>query len=472
MSQTPVTPTIKSEIKDTLSIGIPLASAQLVYAASSFISTAFVAHLGENALAATVLVSMIWFALIMMFLGVLNSASILVSHQYGAKNYSAISEVMGQTYLLGVAVIFIILYILYNLPWLFQWSHQPPAVIAIATSYIRSLMWTAPPLIFLVISEQFLAGIGRAKIVLRISLLVVPAEIPIIYALVFGKFGLPNCGVAGIGYGFAITNTLAMVGLMLFLHYSKHYQHFKIFAGCKKINLRCLKELIRIGLPMGAQHTLEITAFAVMTFWISQFGTTQLAAHQLVMQFLGFAITLVFAMSQAVGIRVGHAVGRLDKPAISSAIYVGMMMNFCCVAIIALFFNLTPHAFLQIDLNTHASSTQILTHEASILLGISGILMIFDNFRIIIFGALRGLKDTFVPMMMSFVSFWLIGLTLSYIFGFKMLSHASGIWIGMTIGIASGAIMLFLRLQYLLRRLDVDRLVKLSSADEWQEKLP
>src|SRR5690349_17405096 len=98
MPHTNLIHSIKSELKDTLSLSIPLVSSQLIYACSGFIGTAMVAHLGQEALAASVLVSMIWMSLSVLFFGILNSISVLVSHQFGAKNNRAISEIMGQAF--------------------------------------------------------------------------------------------------------------------------------------------------------------------------------------------------------------------------------------------------------------------------------------------------------------------------------------------------------------------------------------
>ena len=103
---------IKSEIKDTISLSIPLIASQLIYACSGFIGTAMVAHLGQDALAASVLVSMIWMSLSVFFFGILNSVSVLVSHQFGANNDKAISEIMGQAFILGIIVTIIMVLLL------------------------------------------------------------------------------------------------------------------------------------------------------------------------------------------------------------------------------------------------------------------------------------------------------------------------------------------------------------------------
>ena len=463
MSQNSIPHSMKSEIKETVSLSIPLVLSQLIYASSGFIGTALIARLGEDALAASVLVSTIWMTLIVLFFGILNSISVLVAHQYGAKNYRAISEIMGQSYLLGILTMIVMILMLLAMPLLLNFSAQSVAVLKLAHQYMYALIWTVPGLVVLIINEQFLAGANHTKLVLRISMIVVPIEIPLIYALIFGKFGLPACGVAGIGYGFAITYSITAIGLSLYLLKSKYFQKYQLFSRINQINMVYLKELIQVGLPMGFMHVVEVSTFAVVTLWIGHFGTTFLAAHQIIMQYLGFAITLVFAVSQAVTIRVGHAVGREDLSGVYYASYIGMILNLMCVLIIALAFYFIPTFFLRLDIDIHNPENARLLRDASALLLIGGVLLIFDNFRIIGFGALRGLKDTRFPMYASIISFWLIGLSTAYVLSFIFHWQAAGIWWGLTIGIATGAVIVHIRLQRLLQRVDLKKLAQIKS---------
>lgn len=451
---------IKKEIKDNLTLSIPLIASQLIYSCSGFIGTAMIAHLGEDALAASVLVSTLWMTLSVLFFGLLNSISVLVSHQFGAKDEKAISQIMGQSFLLGILVSLLIILLLLSMPFVLPLTKQPREVLKLALEYIFALIWTTPGLIILIIYEQFLAGINRTKFVLRISLLVVPIEIPIIYLLIFGKWGLPRCGVAGIGYGFAITYTLTAIVLTIYFLKSNFYQRFKIFGAINTINFPYIKELIKIGLPMGFMHVIEVSTFMLATFWIARFGTTLLAAHQIVMQYLGFVITIVFAMSQAVTIRVGQAVGEQNLQNIYYAVYVGMVLNFICMFIVALAFYFFPKFFLRLDINIFDPANHALVADTSALLSISAVLMLFDNFRIIGFGALRGLKDTKFSMYTSFISFWIIGLSLAFLFAFTFQFQGSGVWWGLTLGVACGAAIVFTRMQFLLKRIDLKKLME------------
>ncbi|HEX4045699.1 MAG TPA: MATE family efflux transporter, partial [Gammaproteobacteria bacterium] len=194
-------------------------------------------------------------------------------------------------------------------------------------------------------------------------------------------------------------------------------------------------------------------------FWIAQFSTALLAAHQIVFQYVCFIITLAFAMSQAVTVRVGHAVGRQDLHGVRYATYVGMGLNGIFSLFIIIAFYLIPNFFLRLDIDIYNPANAVLVRDAALLLGISGVLMLFDNFRIIGFGALRGLKDTKFPMYTSLISFWLVGLTCAYLFSFILSFGGQGIWWGLTIGIGCGALIVFVRIQYLLKRVDLNKIM-------------
>lgn len=463
MSPQSTSHSIKSEIKENLSVSLPLISSQLIYASSGFVGTALVARLGTDALAASVLVNMVWFSISVLFFGILNSVSILVAHQFGAKNDKAISEIMGQAFILGIIVSILCLASMFMMPLFLRYSTQPLAVLNLAHAYMYSLVWTLPSLIMLIICEQFLAGVNRAKIVLRISVTVVPIEITLIYSLIFGKFGLPKCGIAGIGYGFATTYTCTAIFLIIFLLRSRFFRRYDIWDGIKSMNFVWLKELVRVGLPMGCMNAIEVSGFAVATFWMARFGTTMLAAHQIVMQYLGFAITLVFGMAQAVAVRAGHAVGRDDLSGVRYATYVGLLINSVCVTLVYIALRLFPTLFLSIDLNTHDTANLALIRDATSLLSIVALVIIFDNFRIILSaGALRSLKDTKATMIISFISFWIIGLCCSYALAFHFNFSGQGIWYGLVIGLASGAVIALLRFEQLMAKVDLTKLMKVG----------
>jgi MATE family multidrug resistance protein len=89
---------------------------------------------------------------------------------------------------------------------------------------------------------------------------------------------------------------------------------------------------------------------------------------------------------------------------------------------------------------------------ASSLLVLGASFFIADGVQTVAAGALRGLNDTRVPLLFAAVSFWLVGFTGCWIFGFSLGLGAYGIWIGLSAGIAVYAVLLIWRFQLLTAR--------------------
>jgi multidrug resistance protein, MATE family len=456
--------TIKGELKGTIALGMPLVLSQSMYACSPFIATAMVARLGEDALAANVLVYSAYMALSVLFVSTLNAVGILVSHQYGAKNEKAISEIMGQAFLLGAVICVLLMVILAFAPYFLNWHTQPLHVVQLAHELLRSLIWTIPGLIVWSLIQQCLEGMGHTKLIFVVNLIAVPVEILVIYCLIFGKLGFPAYHIAGVGYGLAISYTIAVMAMIGYLIKSQYYINLKIFTQIGKTHATYLKELIRIGLPMGFGAFIEVSAFAIITLWMARFGTTMLAAHQVVMQYLGFFIVMVFAFAQTVAIRVGHAVGRQDLVGVHYATYVGAALSFLCTLILVFAFYFFPQFFLSIDINVYDASNADLVHIATQFFSILSVFLLIESIRLILgFGALRGLKDTHFSMLVSLFVFWIIGLSTSFLFAFVFHLTGAGLWWGLTLGIGIGAVAIIIRWYYLMRRINLKTLVKVAN---------
>ena len=90
---------------------------------------------------------------------------------------------------------------------------------------------------------------------------------------------------------------------------------------------------------------------------------------------------------------------------------------------------------------------------AAQLLLVAAVFQISDGIQVVVLGALRGLQDVKIPMYMTFVSYWVIGFPISIYLGLYTSYAATGIWIGLLAGLSAAAILLFLRFNYLTKKL-------------------
>ena len=409
-----------------------------------------IAHLGHLALAASVLIAMIWFMLSVVFFSCLNAISILVSQAYGAKNWDRVGQLLAQGFWLALIVVFLIFSVLQLCPWLLSLTHHSPEFNHLAMAYLHGMLFWIPSLTFMIMLEQVLIGLGETHVVMWVSGILVPLQLAFIYAFTFGYFGFPNSGISGPGYGIALGDSLGMSGVLLFMLCAKKMKPYQLFSDFKfRFNLFC--PLVSLGLPMGLMSFIEVSSFTAATFIVAYFGAMQLAAHRILLQYLGLLITVVFAMSQAVTVRMGHALGAKSLSSIKDTVTVGISLGFCFVFVLSLMLYFLPKWLLHFDMDTQAVTNQALILNVTHLFHITAVLLLFDNFRIIGFGILRGVNDTAYPMWISLISFWFVGLPVAYELAFRWGLGDAGVWLGLTAGIVLGAFLVMLRVRFFLR---------------------
>ncbi len=318
-NSTPTTQTFSYEVRQSVRLSVPLIASNLAQASSGFLGTLMVAHLGRIPLAALALGGSVYFTLIVFLFGILSAIGVMVAQNYGAKNQEGMELVFSHGFMLAIASSIPIILIIWVAPIILVWSGEPYQITQLAAHYLHALVWCVIPMSALVAMEQFLIGMSRTRLVLWISLAEVPFEILASYAFIFGRFGMPKCGIAGIGYGFAIVFLLTAIGLAIFLCKSKLYQKYKLFKRLLCFEAKYFFELIRVGWPIGCMYVIEVALLAMLAFMMGRVSADALAANRIARQFLMMGLMFVFAISQVTTIRVGQAVGRQDKAGINRA---------------------------------------------------------------------------------------------------------------------------------------------------------
>lgn len=450
---------IFSEAFRSLKLSLPLIAAQLAYGASGFIATVMIAHTGRDQLATHALVWGTFIVLILFFIGILNAVSVLVSQSHGAKDDHGVQQATFQGLILSLIFALPMMLTVWIAPFVLSWTGQSAAIIKLATPYFHSLGWCMLPLNALIVIEQFLIGISRSRLVLLISLVEVPMEIFFMYAFIFGKFGFPECGLSGIGYGIAVAVTTLILLILFLARFSKDCERYSLRLRQLKFNRKYLFELVRVGTPLGLMYCIEVGLFTVIVFMMGKLSEDVLAAHQIAIQCFSFTMTIIFGVSMGASVRIGNEVGQNNKDALKLAAYVNMGIGFCFMLVLAVLYIGFPKLIISLDVDVNAEKYQAVVQYAIKFLFIASILQAIDCFRLMSVLILRGLKDTKFTMYVSLVTFWLIAFPCAYVLGFILNFGGSGIWWGLVIGFTASFIALFWRFHRLLARVDLTTLV-------------
>jgi MATE family multidrug resistance protein len=339
-------------------------------------------------------------------------------------------------------------------------SGQAPETAALAARYLLGITWSIIPGWCFIAIRNFMGAVNRPEPGLWITLVAIPLNGFLAYALIHGHFGMPRLDLLGAGIATTLVN-VGMCAVAIWVCYARHpFKKYRVLGRFWRADWQLLGQLFLIGFPISVGFMLEWGLFSSAALLVGWIGTTALAAHQIALQVASILFMVPFGISLAATVRVGHAVGRRDAVASRRAGFSAIGLGGVCMAVITLatvaFRDQIPLLFLSGDGAASVDTARL----AATLLAIGGTFFITDALQGIAGGALRGLNDTRVPMLFAALSFWLIGFTCAYGLAFPMGLDAIGIWIGFSLSVVTYATLLIWRFHWLTARSYLPALAK------------
>ncbi|OCQ90161.1 MATE family efflux transporter [Nostoc sp. MBR 210] len=447
-----------SEVKQCLLLAVPLAAAQLAQSATGFVDTVMMGWLGSQAIASGGLGAAIFIFCLMITTGIITAISPLVAEAYGAGKPEQVGQIVRQGLRISLLLGIPITVLLWHGSNLLVLLGQDVNAAALAQTYLRAIAWGFIPALGFAVFKSFLSALSQPQLVMVTVVLGTLLNITANYVLMFGKFGLPALGLAGIGWASTLSLWSMFMTLAIYIFSQRRFAVYKIFhfssiTNFSQQNWRIVWEIFQIGLPIGGLVAVEAGLFTVVTFIIGQLGTTALAAHQIALQTASMSFQMVLGVSFATTVRVGQLAGEKDLRGVRLAGYVGIALGALSMAIAALIFWLVPKLIVSLYLDTNNPNNQDVVNLAIKLLAVAAIFQIVDGIQVTASGALRGLKDTRIPLLIGIFAYWCVGLFMGYALGIWFDYGTIGLWWGLAIGLASAAIVLSWRFRILSNQL-------------------
>lgn len=442
---------VKNDVYPLFRLAFPLALTGLVQSAVWFFETIFLAHLSPEVLAAGSMVSWLFATVVVILFGALSSINILVSHKHGEKDEEGIAHVARDGLMLATLFAIPISILFWYMSPIFLLFGQSETTVFLAKSYLQALSWGLIANFMTTACLEVIIGIGRARLILIFSIISVSLNIIWSYILIFGKFGFPALGIAGAGWGITISSWLTAFILAAFIIADKSYRkYFRYVIKFSKPSY--LLELLQIGVPTGFMYCVEVAFFFALTLCMGLIGSEVQAANQVALQYLSLFMSCMFAIAQAVTVRMGHLLGAKEAHAAAKVSYLGICIAIILMTSVAIFYWLFPNILIVVDFDLHNPDNLIIIEEIKKILMVCAIFQIIEAVRITLFGSLRGLKDTKFTLLTSIISFWCIALPVGYVLGIYLKMGGSGFWWGMIMGAGLSVIMLQRRFKLKIKR--------------------
>jgi MATE family multidrug resistance protein len=442
----------RAEIADTVKLAWPMALTQLGQIAMMTTDLALIGRLGEAAIASVGLAHLILFLGFVFGMGLVSAVATLAAQAYGARKPRMVRRSLRMglwaAVILGVPINVIQM-----------WGEdillavgQTPEAAALAARYLMGLAWSMIPAWCFIALRNFMGAVNRPEPALWITLVAIPVNALLAYALIYGHYGLPRLDLLGAGLATTFVNLAMCVAAVWVCYACRPFKKYRVLGRFWRMDWELMRQLIVIGVPISGTMLLEWGLFSAAAILVGWLGTTALAAHQIALQIAAILFMVPFGISMAATVRVGHAVGRGDPVATRragfAALALGAAIMVALTVIVVAFRNVIPLLFLG-DAAASAGET---TRLAGALLLVGATWFIADGIQSIAAGALRGLNDTRLPMLYAALCFWIVGFTSAYALAFWTGLGVFGVWIGFSLALWLFALLLTARFRNLTAR--------------------
>ncbi len=445
------------EILRTMQLATPVIIGMVAGFSMNFVDTLMAGRLPEKeiALAAIATGGAIWSAVLMFVLGLLMALQPVVAQFDGAGKRSEGGVAARQAMWIALSVALPFILILLSGGKVLQWMAVDPELIPTAIKYMSALTWGVPAICLLLMLRFFSEGGGHTRPTMYIGLLGVMMNVPLNYVLMFGKLGMPELGAQGCGYATSIVMWAQFLVMFFYVRWHRHFKDFGLFARWDWPNWQSISNLLVIGLPIAMAIFVEGSLFVGAALLIARLGALPASAHLIAINFSSLLFMVPLGLASAITTRVGNALGRGEPQAARYAGLIGFVIVLFTQTLSASTMLFIPGLIVRIYTDDAAI--------ASIAIGLlfySAIFQYADGIQICAAGALRGLKDTLIPMFINILSYVVIGLSAGYYLTFNKEMGPAGMWIGMILGLSFGAVLLGGRFLFMS-----GKLVRLSRAN-------
>lgn len=433
------------DIRAVIRLAIPIASVQVGLMLMGVVDTIMLGHVSTTELAAGALGNLMVYGFSGAAMGILWSADPIVAQALGAKDHEAAA--LGVQRSLVLSVVLGIATALACIPaeWIFRALRQPADVIPRAAAFAHvSAAGVVPMLIFITL-RQSLNAMKRTSAVVGAIVVGNLVNAGLNWMLVFGHLGMPALGVVGSAISTLIARfvMLALTLVMARKELGPVLSPWRPAATARAPLLRTL----RLGLPIGAQNSVEFATFAAISVFAGWFGADAIAGHQVAINLASLMFMVPMGVGSAAAVLVGRAIGAGDLAHARRVAASALLVGTAYMVVSAIVLLAVPGLFA----GAYTSVASVVAVAAA-LIPIAGLFQVFDGLQVVAAGVLRGAGDTRAPLLANVIGFWLMGMPVSLWLGFRAELGVVGLWWGFVSGLAAVAAFLVFRVSSLLSR--------------------
>ena len=441
-----ISPKVKEETKSFLKLAAPMFGSQVALQLIGINSVIQSGNYSSEVLAGILMANGLYWPLMFGLGGVIFFVTPMVAQLFGANKLKEIGPLVRQAMWLVIPIVLFIMILLGQASKLLVFVGVEEGIIKHTDEYLSMFIFAIPPIMLSQPLRSLSEGITRPRPIMYINIGMLVMAVIGNYCFIYGNWGFPEMGARGAGLSAIIGTWTALFTLIFYVWWSKNYKSTEFFSRFDWPSLRVIKDILRGGIPLGLSNFFEIGMFSGSTLILGSLGSQVVAAHGIALNIGGLLFMVPMSIGLAAAVRVGNKVGEQDfKGARYSSFYavkfgssLGLINSFLLLL------------FAELIVSSIFTDDQAVISTAVVLLMFAALFQVADAVAMCGMGSLRGYKDTFGPMLIVFVAYWIIGLPFGYSLAvtdtWAVTLGAAGMWSGMCIGLIIAASCMLWRL--------------------------
>ncbi|MGH1363929.1 MAG: MATE family efflux transporter [Calditrichia bacterium] len=423
-----------ADMKVTFNMSMPIIMAQLAQISLGFIDTVMAGNLSSLDLASVAIGRTVYIPVFIFVLGILLAVTPIVAQNLGAGKREGLEKSFWQGIWVGLMLVIPSILLVRNMDWLLHIMDVKPEIIPISMAYLKAVAWSLPAAFFYLVYRFFNDGIGISRPHMYLAFAAIPLNIILNYIFMYDGFGIDGMGAEGAGWATTLVWYFMLISMVILSRtLSSLRDHFS-FRDISAPDWPQIREIFYIGGPNGLGLGMEISMFAAAALMIGSMSVTALAGHQIALNVASITFMVPLGVSIATTARVGYAVGEKNPAGARKAGESGIYLSLLFMLLTGIVMIVMPEPLIHL----YTKEPETIAVGASLLF-FAAIFQLPDGLQVSAAGALRGMKDTRIPMLVNFVSYWIVGIPAGYWLGLKMGFGPQGLWVGLILGLTVAA---------------------------------
>lgn len=436
-----------------MAIGLPMGLTQLVQFSINTVDVVMIGQLGPEPLAAGALGLVMFYVLFVAGMGPAMAVSPMVSQALGA-DAGEVRDVRRSVrmglWLVGLCAPVLSLVYFFVEEFALM-TGQPPEIAALAEPYVLALTPGLPFALGVIVLRNFLAAIERARAPLYFIILTTAINALLNYLLIYGNWGFPRLELVGAGVASSLSHAIGFFMLVAYISWEKRAKTFELFHNFFNSDWPRFFEVARLGWPISVTIGFEAMLFNAAVFLMGRIGVNEMAAYQVALNVAAMAFMMPLGLSMAGCVRVGLMEGAKDRQGVRRAALMAILCSIGAIMIVAIPVMIWPMKIAGFYLEPGDPDNGAVLALVASFLPIAAAFALFDATQVAAGQALRGLKDVRAPMILTGISYWVIGFPVAAWLGLSTPLAAVGVWWGLLASLASAATLLGGRLWLITR---------------------